>query len=312
MRKNRTFVLGASLLALAITAAACNSGGDDNNAGGGSTPSSVAKGTIVVGVSFPGAESQLVAEMYSQVLEHAGYTVTRELDIASRTVGNKALASGKIDLKPEYTGFDLPEYDKSAPTNGDPAEVAQAYSDAVAKAGLVTYAFSPANSTNTFVTLPDTATENNLTDMSSLAPVAGQLTLGGPPDCPTLDFCEPGLEKTYGITFGDFKPLDFGGEKTVAALDAGAVDVGVLFSLDPTIADEGYQVLTDDKQLQANGNIIPVVREEVASDELGQLLDGVTTKLTDDNMRDMIGQVQNEHADVEDVAGTFLSDQGIM
>jgi osmoprotectant transport system substrate-binding protein len=310
MRRHRTFVLGASVLALAMFAAACNSGGDDNNAGGG-TPSAAAKGTLVVGVSGAFPENQLVAEMYAQVLENAGYTVKRELDIKSRDVGNAALTAGKIDLKPEYTGFDLPTYDKNATTNGDPATVAQELSDAVAKDGLVTYAYSPANSTNVFVTTPEIAQQNNLTDLSSLASVAGQMTLGAPPDCPTADFCLPGLKKTYGIQFQDFKPLD-PGAPTVAAIDSGAIQVGELFSLDPTIADKGYHVLTDDKSLQANGNFIPVVREEVASDQLGQLLDSVTTKLTDDNMREMIGQVQNQHQDVADVAQTFLQDQGIL
>jgi osmoprotectant transport system substrate-binding protein len=312
MRKHRTFVLGASVLAVALLAGACNSGGDDNtNAGSGSTPSSAAKGTLVVGVSGAFAENQLVAEMYAQVLENAGYTVKRELDIKSRDVGNAALAAGKLDLKPEYTGFDLPTYDKNATTNGDPETVAKSLSDAVAKDGLVTYAISPANSTNVFVTTPDTAQQNNLTDLSSLAPVAGQMTLGAPPDCQTAAFCIPGLKKTYGIEFKDFKPLD-PGAPTVAALDSGAIQVGELFSLDPTIADKGYHVLTDDQNLQANGNFIPVVRQEVASTELGQLLDSVTTKLTDDNMRDMVGQVQNEHADVADVAKTFLTSQGIL
>ena len=311
MRKHRTFVLGASVLAVALLAGACNSGGGDNNSAGGSTPSAAAKGTIVVGVSGAFAENQLVAEMYAQVLENAGYTVKRELDIKSRDVGNAALASGKLDLKPEYTGFDLVTYDKNATTNGDPATVAASLKAAVAKDGLTTYAFSPANSTNVFVTTPETAQKNNLTDMSSLAPVAGQLTLGAPADCTTAAFCIPGMKKTYGVTFGDFKPLD-PGAPTVAAIDSGAVDVGELFSLDPTISDKGYHVLTDDKNLQADGNFIPVVRNEVASSQLGQLLDSVTTKLTDDNMREMVGEVQNQHKDVSDVAQTFLQSQGIL
>jgi osmoprotectant transport system substrate-binding protein len=310
MRKHRTFVLGASVLAVALLAGACNSGGDDNNAGSGS-PSAAAKGTLVVGVSGAFAENQLVAEMYAQVLENAGYTVKRELDIKSRDVGNAALAAGKLDLKPEYTGFDLPTYDKNATTNGEPATVAKALTDAVAKDGLVTYAFSPANSTNVFVTTPETAQKNNFTDLSSVGTAAGQLTLGAPADCPTADFCIPGLKDTYGIQFQDFKPLD-PGAPTVAAIDSGAIDVGELFSLDPTISDKGYHVLTDDKHLQADGNFIPVVRKEVASSQLGDLLDSVTTKLTDDNMRDMVGQVQNEHMDVSDVAKTFLQQQGIL
>ena len=73
----------------------------------------------------------------------------------------------------------------------------------------------------------------------------------------------------------------------MAAIDSGAVDVGELFSLDPTIVDNGYVVLTDNDNLQAYGNFIPVVRDEVASDELGALLDSVTTTLTDENMRDI-------------------------
>lgn len=316
MRKHRTFVLGASLLALALLASACNSGGDDNTgateSAAATSESAAAKGDITVGVSNVSAENQLVAEMYAQVLESAGYTVMRELSIQDRGVGNEALSSGDIDLKPEYTGFDLPEYDKNGVANGTPDEVAKALSDAVASEGLVTYAFSPANSTNVFVTTPETAQQNNLTDLSSLAAVAGDLTLGAPPDCPKNVSCIPGLEKTYGVTFAEFKPLDFGGPKTVAAIDAGAVDVGELFSLDPTIADKAYTVLTDDMNLQANGNFIPVVREEVATDELGALLDSVTTTLTDDNMRDMVGQILNEKRDVADVAESYLSGTGII
>ena len=250
--------------------------------------------------------------MYAQVLEADGYTVRRELDIADRAVGNEALAAGEIDLKPEYTGFDLPLYDKQSPTNGDPQAVADALTAALEPEGLVTYAISPANSTNVFVVTPETADANSLTDMSSLAPVAGDLTLGGPADCPKADFCVPGLKETYGVEFAEFRPLDFGGPKTVAAVDSGAVDVGVLFSLDPTIQDKGYVVLTDNENLQANGNFIPVVREEVASDELGALLDSVTTTLTDENMRDMVGQILNDKRDVADVASEYLTGAGIL
>jgi osmoprotectant transport system substrate-binding protein len=314
MRKHRMFVLGAGLLALSLFAAACSDSGGDGDTGGSTSASesSAPKPELTVGVSGPFAENQLVAEMYAQVLENAGYTVNRELDIADRVVGNEALVDGEIDLKPEYTGFDLPEYDKNAPTNGDPQAVADALSGAVADDGLVTYAISPANSTNVFVVLPETASANNLTDMSSLAAVAGQFTLGAPPDCPKAAFCIPGLKDTYGIEFAEFKPLDFGGPKTVSAIEAGAVQVGELFSLDPTITDKGFVVLTDDKNLQSNGNFIPIVREEVASEELGALLDSVTTSLTDDNMRDMVGQVLNEKRDVEDVASEYLSSIGLV
>ena len=313
MRKHRMIVLGAGLLALSLFAAACgDSGGDETGDGATDAPSAEPKGELVIGVSGAFPENQVVAEMYAQVLEADGYTVTRELDIADRAVGNELLAAGQMDIKPEYTGFDLPLYDESAPTNGDPQAVADALTAALEPEGLVTYAISPANSTNVFVTTPETADANSLTDMGSLSTVAGDLTLGGPADCPKADFCVPGLIETYEVEFGEFKPLDFGGAKTVAAIDSGAVDVGVLFSLDPTIQDKGYVVLTDNENLQANGNFIPVVREEVASEALGALLDSVTTTLTDENMRDMVGQVVNDKRDVADVAAEYLSGAGIL
>ncbi len=52
---------------------------------------------IVVGVSGAFAENQIVAEMYAQVLEHAGYTVERQLDLRSREVSQNALEAGAID-----------------------------------------------------------------------------------------------------------------------------------------------------------------------------------------------------------------------
>jgi osmoprotectant transport system substrate-binding protein len=305
------FVLGAGLLALALFASACSdSGGDDT--GGDSSPSSEPKGNITVGVSGAFAENQLVAEMYAQVLEANGYTVSRELNLENREIGDQALESGDIDLKPEYTGFELGFWDPNATTNGSPEEVAGTLADVAAERGLVTYGISPANSTNVFVTLPATAEERSLTDLSSVAPVSGELTLGAPADCPDQPFCIPGLKDVYGIEFGEVRPLDPGGKKTVAALDSGAVDIAEFFSLDPTITDKGYVVLTDDQNLQANGNFVPLVRDAVASEELGALLDSVTTTLTDENMRDMVGQVQNEQRELGDVASEYLTGAGIL
>src|SRR5512134_427251 len=114
MRKHRMLVLGAGLLALALLASSCgDSGGGDT--GGGATDTGTGsvepKGDLTVGVSGAFTENQLVAEMYAQVLESAGYTVTRELELASRDVSDAALESGEIDLKPEYTGFELGFWD---------------------------------------------------------------------------------------------------------------------------------------------------------------------------------------------------------
>jgi osmoprotectant transport system substrate-binding protein len=312
MRNHRRFVLGATLLVLALAAGACSSGGGGTATPTGAASSPVQRGTLTIGVSGAFAENQLVAEMYADVLEKAGYTIKRQLDLGTRPVSDKALLSGQIDLKPEYLAFELPKLDENADNTGTAEEVYPRLQAAANAKGLTALNFSPADSTNVFVVKPETATKYNLTNMSSLTTVASQLTLGAPPDCPTSATCEEGLKDVYGITFKSIKTLDVGGPQTVAAIDSGAADVGELFSLDPTITQKGYTVLQDDKHLQGAGNFVPLVRTDKLNDEIASLLNAVTAKLTTDGMLDLVGKVQVEHEDVADVAKAFLQSQGLL
>jgi osmoprotectant transport system substrate-binding protein len=302
--------LGATALSLAILAAACSSGGGGNKgqspSGGGS------KETLTIGVSGAFPENQLVAEMYAQVLENAGYTVKRQLDLGSRQISDQALFKGQIDLKPEYLAYELPALDPNANSSGTPDVIAQRLAPLLQKKGVSLLDFTPANDTNVLVVTKDTAGKNNLSKISDLAPVAGQLTLGGPPECPKNTFCIPAFKKVYGITFGDFKPLDEGGPATVAAVDSGAVDVGLLFSTDPVIEQKGFVALEDDKSSQPAGNIAPVIRSDKVNDEIKNLLNNLSSKITTDNITAAISEVAVQKKDVADVAADFLSKQGVL
>ena len=88
-------------------------------------PSTGGEGVIVVGVSGAFAENQIVAEMYAQVLEDAGYTVERRLDLRSREVSQNALEAGAIDVKPEYLSSLLLFLDPNAEASADAAAVAR-------------------------------------------------------------------------------------------------------------------------------------------------------------------------------------------
>ena len=89
----------------------------------GRDPAAGQKETIVVGVSGAFTENQIVAEMYAEVLEHAGYTVERQFDLRSREVSQSALESGQIDLKPEYLSSLLLFLDPNAPPSNDRNDV---------------------------------------------------------------------------------------------------------------------------------------------------------------------------------------------
>jgi osmoprotectant transport system substrate-binding protein len=142
--------------------------------------------------------------------------------------------------------------------------------------------------------------------------VASQLTLGGPPECPERPFCIPGFKATYGIEFGEFKPLDVGGPLTVEALKNGDIDVALLFSTSSVIGDEGWVVLEDDKGLQAAENITPVVRTEVLDDTITERLNAISAALTTENITEMNGRVEIHGEDPDGVAADFLESEGLL
>ena len=65
-------------------------------------------------------ESKLVAEIYAQVLENAGYKVERKFGLGSRQERIPTMDAGQVDLVPEYVGSGLGFYDKTKIT-GDGA-----------------------------------------------------------------------------------------------------------------------------------------------------------------------------------------------
>jgi osmoprotectant transport system substrate-binding protein len=144
--------------------------------------------------------------------------------------------------------------------------------------------------------------------------IAGQLVLGGPPECPTRDFCIPGLESVYGLTFREFKPLDTGGPVTVAAIESGDVDVGMLFTSDPSIAAKGFVLLADDKRLQNSDNIAPVIRQEILDEHPGitELLDEVTAELSQEALTELNRQVAVDLVDPADAAEAWLTELGVL
>ena len=306
-RFHRSLMHAAMVVVVCTVAAGCT----DSDAGRMRRRSG-GDGVIVVGVSGAFAENQIVAEMYAQVLEHAGYTVERQLDLRSREISQNALEAGYIDLKPEYLSSLLLFLDPNAEASADAAAVARQTAQLLQSRGLTLLTPSPAEDTNQFVANAETAQRLDLTTVSSLAPVAGQLTFGGPPECPQRPFCLPGLHEVYGILFDDFTPLDAGGPLTVDALRRDAVQIGLLFSTDPSIEQNGFVPLVDDRRLQDAENITPVIRSEMLNDEVRRLLDAVSARLSSETVTELVGRVVIDGQDVATVATGFLTSNNLL
>ena len=178
--------------------------------------------------------------------------------------------------------------------------------------GITVLMPSPAQDTNQFVANAKTAQEFGLTTLSSLVAVADRLTIGAPPECPLRPFCMRGLRDAYGILFEDFEPLDAGGPLTIAALRSDDVQVALMFSTDPSIEANGFVPLLDDRHLQDAENITPVIRTEKLDDEVRQLLDAVSARLSSDTVTELVGKVVIDGQNVAAVARAFLGESGLL
>ncbi|HEY7624391.1 MAG TPA: ABC transporter substrate-binding protein [Candidatus Limnocylindria bacterium] len=308
MKRGTTLV--ATFLAVAFVASACGGGGSGGNTGG-------TKPDVIVG-STNFYEQLTLGELYAQILESNGYKVTRKFNLGNREIVQPALESGQIDVDAEYLATLLAFVDKDgkvAKPTTDPKETQGGLQKALDPKALTVLDFAAATDQNGFVVTKATADSKNLKKISDLAPVAKDLVLGGPPECPQRPFCALGLQSTYGITFKDFKPLDTGGPLTITALEGKQIDVGLLFTSDPSIVAKNFVLLDDDKHLQLADNIAPVVRNALLQKDDGtikRLLNSISAKLTQGELNDMNKQVAVDKKDSKDVAAAWLKKQGLI
>jgi osmoprotectant transport system substrate-binding protein len=314
--------LFAAFSALALLLTACGDDADsdaDSDADGGDTGAEVdeeadsgERGAITVG-SADFDENVIVAAMYAAVLEEEGYDVERRFSFGNREAYFAALEGGELDLVPEYVGTAVEFLTGGAgEATGDVEATTERLRELVAEEGLEVLEPAAAQNANGFVVTRETADELDLTTLSDLEPVAGDLVLGGPPECPERPLCALGLNEVYGIEFGDFQPLDVGGPVTVQALDAGDIDVALLFTTDESIRINNWVLLEDDQELQPAENLAPVVRGDVVDDTIRERLNAISAELTTDELTELNRRVRFDGEDPEDVAENWLREKGLL
>jgi osmoprotectant transport system substrate-binding protein len=314
----RPVALAAVLATAALVATGCGGSSSTSSSSSASPSASGAAGSGPVTIAaFNFGESQILANMYKSVLDKAGYQATVK-SLTNREVVEPALEKGDLDVVAEYVGT-LTDFlnkkdngpDAASPATPDVAQTATALRALTGKRNLTVLTPSPATDQNAFAVTKDFATKNKLTTLSDLSGYTGKLSLGGPPECPTRPRCQPGLEKTYGLKFADFKSLDAGGPLTKQAIKGGQVDIGLVFSSDGGIDALGLQVLTDDKKLQTADNLVPVVRTDKAKEPLIGALNKVSASMSTDELVKLNKRVDVDREDPATVAKDFLKTKGL-
>ena len=314
MRTNRTFVLGAALLALVV--GACSPGEDespDASTGAGGSQAADLPTLTIGSAAFP--ESAIVAEIYAQALEDAGFTVERQLEQGARDVTHPALVDGQIDLMPEYIGGYLAVTYGGEPTP-DIDESLAALREELEADGLAALEPTAGTDADGFAVRQETAEEFELSTMSDLAEVADQLTWGVAQECAENPNCGPGLERVYGIDFASLDVETLGACTTAIAeaLNASNIDVAQVCTTQPEIVGFNLVLLEDDGGLAPAQNIVPVVRQEIvdeAGDLLQSTLNAVSALLTTEELTNLGAAVVLNGESYEDAAAQWLADNGL-
>nr|WP_055512231.1 ABC transporter substrate-binding protein [Streptomyces ossamyceticus] len=295
------------ITALSLTACGSEGGSDDNpltgdSGGGGSS--------LVVGsANFP--ENQLLAEIYAQALEGKDLKVTRKFDIGAREVYYDQIVKGGIDVFPEYNGALLSvAVDKNSTATG--TEEINAELKAKLPKSVEILDSAAAEDKDSVTVTARTAKKYDLKTLADLKPVAGDLTLGAGSEFKTRTQGGVGLKKVYGVEFGKFQPLDAGAQTTlVKLLKDDKVQAANLYTTDPAIIEDKLVVLEDPKNLFSSQNVTPLVYKKAVDAKAREALNGVSAKLTTEDLLEMMKKLVNDKEDASVVAEEWLKKSGL-
>lgn len=301
-RTTRLTLATGVALAGALVLAGCASSNpldapSDDTSGGDSD-------TIVIG-SQAYYSNEIIAEIYAQALENAGYTVDKQFNIGQRDAYMPDVESGEIDLFPEYTGNLLQYFDDSSEaTSSD--DVYAALQEALPD-GLTALDYAEASDQDTYTVTKAFADANDLTTIADLADVDGTVTLGGAPELEQRPYGPAGAKTVYGLDLA----FSATGDTTFDALLADEIQVADIYSADPRFQTEDIVALEDPESLILASNVVPIASSDVA-DEIADVINGISAELSVDDLVAMGVQSTVDQMSPEDIATEWLTEKGLI
>lgn len=262
---------------------------------------------IVVG-SKNFTEQLILGEIIAQHIEARTHQpVERKLDLGGTLLAQKALEAGDIDMYPEYTGTGFTNVLKRSGVTGPAAVLAQVragYSKDFHLDWLDPLGFN--NSFAMTVRGPD-ARARHLQTLSDAARDPAGFTLGAGYEFLTRPDAYDALNRAYSIKWNaPPKSMDLGLlyealEQKQVSMAAGNTTDGLLSKLDVV-------VLEDDKHVFPPYQACIVAREQTLASypDLRAILNELSGRISDAEMRAMNYAVDGQHRAPRDVAREFL------
>jgi osmoprotectant transport system substrate-binding protein len=257
-------------------------------------------------------EQRIIAEIYSQALEAAGYTVETE-EIPSGEA-RQAVESGAISGYSEYSSEVLASAGvapEDLPTS--PEKSAAQASAAIERAGLQSFRAVPFNRTNAIALPGRLADREGLEKISDLEGVSQGLRIAVSPECAQSPGCLPRVEEVYGLRFGEIVTTTV--EDRFGVLGGRRANLSVVFSTDPTlfVSPLNYPILIDDERVFPASSPIFIASPEAirqAGPDFKRTIERVQSHLDREQMQELNSLVEFDGEPTAAVARDYLVEFG--
>lgn len=278
-------------------------------------------GPIIIG-SQQYYSNEIIAELYAQMMEKTGLTVTRQYQIGQREVYLPELEAGKIHVIPEYGGNLLEYYSKTS-ASGSPTAAATPSRNAgdttsIQDTLLRTLPHSltvlnPAEATDqdSLTVTKATAQAHSLTSIGDLASLGRSITIAANSEFTTRPYGPKGLKAVYGVDASVTPVEDSGGPLTVKALTDGTVDVADIYSSDPAIRAKNLVILSDPQMLILPQNVTPLVSASLPA-IAATAINRVSALLTPDELRSLNQRSTGEKLSSKTIATDWLTSKKLL
>jgi len=278
-------------------------------------------GPIIIG-SQQYYSNEIIAELYAQMMEKVGLSVTREYQIGQREVYLPELEAGKIHVIPEYGGNLLEYYSKTS-ASGSPTAAATPSRTASDTASIQDTllrtlphsltVLNPAEATDqdSLTVTKATAQAHSLTSIGDLASLGRSVTIAANSEFTTRPYGPKGLKAVYGIDASVTPVEDSGGPLTVKALTDGTVDVADIYSSDPAIRAKNLVILSDPQMLILPQNVTPLVSASLPA-IAATAINRVSALLTPDELRSLNQRSTGEKLSSKTIATDWLTSKKLL
>ena len=281
-------------------------------------------GPIIIG-SQQYYSNEIIAELYAQMMEKVGLSVTREYQIGQREVYLPELEAGKIHVIPEYGGNLLEYYSKTS-ASGSPTAAAGTAAPSRTASDTASIqdtllrtlphsltVLSPAEATDqdSLTVTKATARAHSLTSIGDLASLGRPITVAANSEFTTRPYGPKGLKAVYGVDASVTPVEDSGGPLTVKALTDGTVDVADIYSSDPAIGAKDLVILSDPQMLILPQNVTPLVSASLPA-IAATAINRVSALLTPDELRALNQRSTGEKLSSKTIATDWLTSKKLL